>query len=82
MKASWTNGLGEDEAKEMESYFKQSLRLRKRLEKLLEDELESIENQSISKEGYDTPNWSLKQADFIGRKASIKKIISLISEKS
>ena len=78
MKQSWTKGLEEDNAKEIRMLYKSSLILRKRLEKMLRDKENEAIKASRSKDGYDCPNWSYKQADTVGYTRAINDIIALI----
>mgnify|MGYP006921354835 CR=1 FL=1 len=78
MKLSWTQGLEPDIAKEIKEAFKSSSLVRKRLKVLIEDKIESTHKNSLSKEGYEISNWSLKQADNVGYERALRDIISLI----
>lgn len=82
MKTKWTQGLNADETKEMVSYFKSSLLLRKRLDKIIRDKIESSTASSLSKDTYDSPSWAYLQADRNGYERALREIISLISEES
>lgn len=80
MKASWTNGLEPDAAKEIKGDFISSHLVRKRLVLLLQDKIKVADKASLLLE-YDVSNWALKQADYVGYKRAINDIIDLITEK-
>jgi len=80
MKASWTQGLEDQLAKDVRGDFKSSLIIRKRLATLLEDKIRSADKTAMNKDGYDISNWALKQADLIGFKRALNEIIELILE--
>ena len=78
MKQSWTQGLDEQQVKDIRGDFTSSLLTRKRLAKLLEDKIKSSDKVSLNKDAYDISNWALKQADLIGYKRALTEIIDLI----
>jgi len=78
MKTAWLKGLSADSKKEMTASFKGSLVLRKRLQVLLDAKEKEFERSSISKDGYDSPNWAYKQADLVGYKRALSEINSLL----
>lgn len=80
MKTAWTQGLDKELATDVRQNFKESLVMRKRLTKILEDKAASSVRASHSKEGYDCPNWAYKQADSRGYERAIKEIISFLED--
>lgn len=78
MKQSWTKGLDSDAEKEIRMAFKSSLVLRRRLEKLIKDKEAEAIRVGRSKDGYDCPNWSYKQADTVGYTRALNDIINLL----
>lgn len=80
MKQSWTSGLSKELATEVRANFKESLVLRKRLIKMLNDKIESSAKEGRSKLLYDNPNWALLQADQRGYERAFAEIISLIDD--
>lgn len=82
MKASLTAGLNASEAKIIKEEYLGSPSFRKRLTELLIKKQEQSYNERISKTTYDSPNWSLVQADGVGYERAINDVISLISTKS
>lgn len=80
MKVSWTQGLDEDAAKEVRGDFLSSRVTRHRLVKLLIDKINTNRTAAVSKDGYDTPNWPMKQADSIGFERALKEVMSLIED--
>lgn len=79
MKVSWTKGLDKQLAIDVKQNFKESLVMRKRLVSLLHDKAALSNKLSMSKEGYDKPNWAYLQADARGYERALFEIISLIS---
>lgn len=77
MKTLWTSGLDERDAQEIELSFKASARLRKRLIEICEKEAKNA--YQLSRDQYDSPNWQMLQADSIGYRRALEKIISIIS---
>jgi hypothetical protein len=80
MKVRWTQGLSKEAATELRADFKSSLVLRRRLVRLLEDDISDSLKMSRSKLLYDNPNWALLQADQRGYERAMAEIISLIEE--
>lgn len=78
MKTIWTQVTDKQEEQDIRASFAGSLVLRKRLIKILEGKIEAYENASMSKDGYDCPNWAYKQADLQGYKRALKEVISLL----
>jgi len=80
MKVRWTSGLTKEAAAELRADYKGSLVLRRRLVRLLEDDIADSEKQSRSKLLYNNPNWALLQADQRGYERALAEIIALIDE--
>lgn len=78
MKASIVAGLKAQEADEITSEYLGSQMLRKRLVELLESKQELMLKKRRGEESYDSPNWSLLQADGVGYERAINEIISLL----
>jgi len=79
MKLGWLNGIKDaDRKSEIRQSFAASLVMRKRLIELLEKKMRESWTSSISQEGYDSPNWALKQADARGYERAMREILSLI----
>jgi len=49
----------------------------KRLKEILEEEMEKL--GSFSNADYDSPSWAYKQADLIGQKRQLQKVLDLLS---
>lgn len=77
MKTSWTKGKDSVEAKDIKMDFLSAVILRNRLKELCLEEIANSYN--LSKSQYDSPNWQMLQADAVGYKRAMEKIISLIS---
>jgi hypothetical protein len=80
MKTLWTKGLDKDAKKDIESYFKGSVLLRKRLKEILEEKSDARERENLNVEGYETANWAFKQADALGYKRAMKEVISILTD--
>lgn len=80
MKLSWTSGLNKELAADVRTNFRESLVVRRRLVKMLEDLAEASVKASRSKLLYDNPNWALLQADQRGYERALSEIIKLIDE--
>lgn len=80
MKKSWTDGLDEQQVKDVRGDFKSSLIIRKRLAKLLEDKITTATVATLDKGNYDTANWAYMMADHVGYRRAMKEIINLILE--
>lgn len=80
MKTSLTKGLNASDRDEIKGQFIAALRLRKQLIKTLEEKATSADNESLTKEGYDSPSWAYKQADLVGYKRAISELISLLTD--
>ncbi|SPF82149.1 Phage protein [Pseudomonas phage GP100] len=78
MKISWTKGLSKQEAAELKADYIAAATLRRRLKRLLEDDIDLSQKTSRSKLLYDNPNWALLQADQRGYERALSEIISLI----
>lgn len=78
MKTSLTNGLPVEKKKELISEFSSSGILRERLVMLLKKKIESTRTKCRLELTYDSPNWSLVQADSIGYERALTEAISLI----
>lgn len=80
MKTVWTAGMDVDAIQETTADFKAALQLRKRLEKILCDKINSCREDSLSKTKYESPSWAYTQADTVGYERALKEVISIISE--
>lgn len=80
MKIKWTQGLDEQLSKDVISSYKESIVLRKRLKKILEDIIEETRATQCSKTLYESPNWQFMQADKMGYERALRDIISYISD--
>lgn len=78
MKKSWTQGLEASLATEMKMSYTSSLILRRRLVEMLRVKERENYKSNISKDDYDSPNWSAKKADSIGYARALSDIIDLI----
>ena len=77
-KESWTQGLSEQEKKELRADIIAAQLFRKRLVKLLEDKDRDADKEFMSKTTLDKPNWETRVAEHFGYRRAINEIISLI----
>lgn len=80
MKQSWTTGLNKELATDVRANYKESLVVRRRLVKMLNDKINASSKEGRSKLLYDNPNWALLQADQRGYERAFAEIIELISD--
>lgn len=80
MKKTWTLGLDDDVAREIEADYKGASRLRARLSDIIKDKIEKQAQHGRSDELYDSPNWQLTQADTNGQIRSCEYLLSLIKD--
>ncbi len=81
IKSSILAGISDEGlVKEIRMNFVSSSIIRKRIRKLLQDKEESSVRSSLSKDGYDTPNWALKQADSTGYIRALREVASLLED--
>lgn len=78
MKTAWTTGLSKEEAEKVRIDFSASTSTRKRLTTLINNKINSNNKKRVSCSSYDTPNWSLLQADSIGYERALIEILSLL----
>jgi len=78
MKKTWFKDLNEDETRELKVQFNASAVVFQRLEELIDAKLKESSKESISKAGYDCPNWAYKQADVVGYQRALAEIKSLL----
>jgi hypothetical protein len=78
MKTAWTAGLDDPQVKDdVIQSFKSCAVTRKRLQDICRSKMDK--SFSLSKEGYECPNWIYKQADTVGYQRAMHEIISLLS---
>lgn len=79
MKTIITKGLPKDEAGEIKSAFLSAVRLRRRLVTLLDDKIDSHFRAQFNRDNYESPSWSLQQADSMGYVRALQEVVSLLS---
>jgi hypothetical protein len=79
VKTSWTSGKNSQEELDIKAAWAASGVLRNRLKEMCEDEIRG--SYQVSKSQYDNPNWQLLQADSVGYRRALEKVISLISQR-
>lgn len=76
MKTVITKGKDKDASEALASDFRSSALLRERLAEICKEEMEG--SYELSKSQYDCPNWQMLQADAIGYRRAMSKMISLL----
>lgn len=79
MKQNWLKGLNPERKKEVTEDFKAGVGLRKRLEEMLNEKVETNRTSVRIKDAYNNPNWAFLQADAVGYERALYEVISLIS---
>lgn len=77
---SWTTGLSKNEKKELEYAINNSSVVFNRLRHILDQRLEASIADQHSQLKYETPNWPLLQADYIGYQRAIKDLLTFFKE--
>ena len=80
MKIVWKRGLDDQQTKDLEQRYKEAGLLRRRLDVLLRDMIESTRAGAVAERQYDSPNWAYLQADRAGYERALRDIISLIED--
>lgn len=80
MISAWTKHISSEEEKEQ--FRKQVLGSKvvlNRLQTLINEMKEDVDNTELNTKIYDIPNWDVRQADMIGYRRCIKQISKLIT---
>lgn len=80
MKSKLLKGVEEDQQNEVRGYFKEAVRFRKRLNEVLDEEIDSLHKSMRDEDLWKTPNWELIQADRVAQVKALKQVISLLNE--
>lgn len=80
MISEWFTGLNDQEKKDVRVNFKEALVMRKRLKDMISSKTSSSWKNSITKLGYESPSWALKQADARGYERAMSEIEKIISD--
>jgi hypothetical protein len=78
MYSSWTKGLSVADKKQFVSEVIASQPFINKFIEKMEKDLEASKKNQVTRD-YDTPSWSLKQADFIGEQRAFLKVIDLLN---
>lgn len=78
MKTSWIAGCTPEETQIIRSDFKGSIYIRKRLETLLQEKINSSMSSTRKKDCYASASWPYLQADAVGYERALTEVISLI----
>lgn len=78
MKTRVLKGLDDDVAAELKAQFVHSARWRKRMVEVLNEDIDALHASMRKEENFDSPNWSLIQADRVAQVKALKKFISLL----
>jgi uncharacterized protein YutD len=80
LKTSLLKGLDEKEAKEMKGLFIEAQRLRRLIQKRLEEKKSETQAERLSKVDYATGSWAYKQAELNGYERGIVEFLSLLDD--
>lgn len=81
MKANILNGISSEEDKdELRGLFSSSLRLRRRLQSLMQDKINSHFTHMMRPQNYAESGWAESQADSIGYIRGLTEAISLLDD--
>ena len=78
MKSRLSKNLNNEEAEELKLNFNSSLKFRKQLMSLLNEDIAALQNSMLSEENYNSENWQLIQVDRIAQIKSMKKVVDLL----
>jgi len=79
MKVRWTNRLDEQNTKDIKQLYKESHRIRARLNQMLVDIIEEKRKGQTLESLYDSPSWAYIQADRNGYERALRDVIELIT---
>ena len=74
----WLKGLKDEEKDNFKQIVLSDTMVLGKLKEILEDYLEELEQKSLKLENYDTPSWTQLQADLIGSKRTLRKVIDIL----
>lgn len=81
MKAGWIPGrMDPERKKEIRQSFVAALVMRKRLKEIIERKMKGSWDASMGGEGFETPNWALKQAYARGYEQALKELSSYLDD--
>lgn len=78
MKTRLLNGLEDGHKDLVESQWKSSVRMRERLQELLERDIEAVHLSMRDETQYNKASWPYEQAEKIGEVKALKKLIALL----
>ena len=80
MKSTWTAGMTPDKVKEFKADFKGCPATRERLEKILQDKVDTTRKYARSREHLSDMNWDRMVAHSLGYEAAMYEIMSLLKD--
>jgi hypothetical protein len=79
MDLNWTRHLKDPaEVDRFQNEILRSKDVLKRLQEIIQEKHDSIENVELSLEAYNNPNWAYRQAHVNGYKSAIKRFVKLL----
>jgi len=82
MNTKWTSHLKSKQEKEkFRLYLFSCNDALERLSEVLQEDLEATVRDMSTEEGYDSPAWSERQADRLGKIRTLRKVIDLVNLK-
>lgn len=79
MKISLLKGLTQDQRKEREQLLRSCAPALEIYRKALEERLEELTKEVLSKKLYESPSWALEQADRVGEARALQETIELLT---
>jgi hypothetical protein len=78
MSMRWTKHLKDDQKKEFETRLVHAVEIFSVLKNIIEEDVRVIDKNMMSKESYDLDAWPFFQADQLGSKRTLLKLLDLI----
>lgn len=76
----WTKNLSDKKDKqEFEQIVRNSITVLNRLREIIIEYDTALTKSELNRENYDSPSWSHKQADAIGERRGLRRILNLIT---
>lgn len=80
MKTIITQGLEDDQVKDIRADFISAHLVRKRLREILHDKVETTRATARKEVNYENPAWPYQQAGYLEREKALLEIISLLED--
>jgi hypothetical protein len=74
----WLTGLEGERKEEFKKLLRNNTQLFARLRQILEDKDDNITKKEISEGDFDKPEWAMRQAYRLGRRAELKALLDIL----